>query len=231
MGSNILIVESKNDKFFFQAVVDHLNCNIEIAPPILISDEDYRSMEGLDSSKLKQAFKDLKADIQKGEIERVGIIIDIDNYAIKDRLELLNECIQEVFPTSPPLETTNEFIELNFDSFDIQLACYFNNIDGQGELETLLKKIKNKVSIYADCLESWQACLQSYDKKITTKEFNKFWVSMYLRFDTCSAVEKRQAERKCSMKGFDYVMQYKPEIWNLDHPDLNNLKNFFKLFC
>lgn len=41
MSSNILIVESKNDKCFFQAIINHLNCNIEIASPILISEEDY----------------------------------------------------------------------------------------------------------------------------------------------------------------------------------------------
>lgn len=61
MGSNVVIVESKNDKFFFNAIIRYLNCNIEIAPPveidsqILISEEDYREMGGSDHVKLRKA--------------------------------------------------------------------------------------------------------------------------------------------------------------------------------
>ncbi|WP_071188702.1 DUF3226 domain-containing protein [Trichormus sp. NMC-1] len=84
MSSNILIVESKNDQFFLQAIIRHLNCNIEVesiepTPPIIISEDDYKSMEGLNSKKLIAALNSLKADIEKGEIERVGIVIDIDD--------------------------------------------------------------------------------------------------------------------------------------------------------
>jgi hypothetical protein len=77
VGRNILIVESKNDKYFFQSVIKYLNCDIEIEAPIF-ADEDYRPMEGLDPTKLTNALKDLKADIQKEDVERVGIITDID---------------------------------------------------------------------------------------------------------------------------------------------------------
>jgi len=54
---------------------------------------------------------------------------------------------------------------------------------------------------------------------------------MYIRFDTCSKSEKKQAERKCSMKGFDYIMTNKPAIWDFEHPALNDLKDFLRLFC
>ncbi len=228
MGSNILIVESKNDQYFFKAIIDYLNYDIAIAPPILLSEEDYRSMNGL---ALKKALKDLKADIEKGEIEKIGIIIDADNHSKEDRITFINKYIQKVFPGSPLLSNTNELINLSFAEFNIQLACYLTNVDGQGELETVLKVIKNRTSIYADCLESWKACLQSQHKTITIKEFDKFWVSMYLRFDTCSDDEKRQAERKCSMKGFEYVMKEKVTIWDFENSILDDLKHFLQLFC
>ncbi|MHC5727077.1 MAG: DUF3226 domain-containing protein [Nostoc sp.] len=230
MSNNILIVESKNDKYFLQAIIRYLNLNIEV-DPILISEEDYKSMEGLDKKKLTNALKDLKADIQKGEIERVGIIIDIDNYQEIDRINFINECVQEAFPETPLLIKVKEFVNLTLDELNIQLACYFTNLDGQGELETVLKTIKIQGSVHADCLESWKDCLQKNGQEITVKEFNKFWVDMYIRFDTCSKNEKKQAERKCSMKGFDYVMTHKTTIWDFEHPALNDLKDFLQLFC
>ncbi|MFZ4557967.1 MAG: DUF3226 domain-containing protein, partial [Pseudanabaena sp.] len=133
------------------------------------------------------------------------------------------------------LNEVNRFINLNIKDTDdvnlnIQLACYFTNLDGQGELETVLKAIKQKESIHADCLDNWRSCLTSNEKTIKNKDFDKFWVDIYVRFDTCSNNDKKQAGRKCSMKAFDYVMENKSEIWNLDHPKLNNLKEFLGLF-
>ena len=228
MSSNILIVESKNDQFFLQAIIRYLNFNIEIAPAIIISEDDYRAMNGLNQTKLKNAFKDLKADIQKGEIERVGIVIDMDDKEEIERINFINECIQEVFPESQSLEKVKEFINISFDGFNIQLACYFTNFSGQGELETVLKMIKSQNSDYADCLEMWKDCLNNHDKSISIKEFNKFWVSIYLRFDTCSKKEKKQAERKCS---FEFAMSEKAWIWDFEHPTLNDLKEFLQMFC
>lgn len=228
MSSNILIVESNNDKYFVQAIIHYLNFNIEVAPPIIISEDDYRSMNGLNQTKLKDAFKDLKADIQKGEIERVGIVIDIDDKGKSERINFINECIQEVFPESQLLEEVKKFINITLDDINIQLACYFTNVDGQGELETVLKMIKSQNSDYADCLESWKDCLKNYGKEIKIKDFDKFWVNTYLRYDTCSKRESKQAYRKCT---FEYAMSEKTEIWNFDHPVLNDLKEFLQMFC
>ena len=120
---------------------------------------------------------------------------------------------------------------MSFDGFDVSLACYFTNVYRQGELETLLKVIKSSNSTFADCLESWNICLQKQYKEIKPKDFDKLWVNTYIRFDTCSSNNKKQAERKCSMSGFDYIMREKADIWNFDHPVLDDLKQFFKMFC
>ena len=129
------------------------------------------------------------------------------------------------------IRKTGELIDLNFENLGIQLACHFTNFNGQGELETVLRVIKNQPSVYADCLQKWKECLESHGQTITTKDFDKFWVSNYLRFDTCLDNEKRQAGRKCSMAGFEYVMREKTHIWNFDHDALNSLNEFFYLFC
>lgn len=73
--SNLLIVESKNDKFFLQALIEELNYDIEIDTPICI--DDYECLEGLSEKRLVEALKSLLADIQKRQISKIGIIIDI----------------------------------------------------------------------------------------------------------------------------------------------------------
>lgn len=226
MGRNILIVESNNDKYFFQSVIKHLNYDIEVEAPIFV-DEDYRSMDGLDPKKLINALKDLQADIKKEDIDRVGIIVDIDRDSEADRIQFINDCIVKVFPTAEPLDRVNQFIDLNFDEYQVQLACYFTNVDGQGNLETVLKAIKSQDSTHADCLEHWRECMKRKDKKIKDNDFDKFWLNNYVRYDTCSNQEKNNANKYCTLS---YALQNKPSIWNLEHPILNKLKEFFRLF-
>lgn len=227
--SNIVIVESKNDAIFMQAMVEKLNCDIQVEPPIYI--DNYESLEGLSETKLIITLKALEADLQKRDIEKIGIIIDIDNDSEQERLNLVNKCIKQVFE-SETLSSTKQFIDICGDNgTKAKLACYFTNVGGKGELETLLKEIKAIQSTYADCLNSWQTCIENQGKEINQKEFDKFWVSIYLRYDTCSKQEQKQAGSKCSMSGFDYVMKHKKDIWDWDNSALDDLKDFFKLFC
>ena len=226
MGRSILIVESKNDKYFFQSVIKHLNYDIEIESPIF-ADEDYRPMGGLDPTKLTQALKSIKAEIQKEDIERIGIIIDIDRDSEIDRIKFINDCIAKAFPDAVLIGRINQFIDLNFEDYHIQLACHFTNVDGQGELETVLKAIKSQDSTHADCLDRWRECLTSNDKKITDKSFDKLWIANYIRYDTSTKDEKKDAANKLTL---NYALENKPSIWNLDHPILVELKVFFKLF-
>jgi len=212
-----------------QAMVEKLNCDIQVEKPIYI--DDYERLEGLSETKLITTLKALEADLQKRDIEKIGIIIDIDNYSEAERLEFVNECIQQVFE-SETLSSTKQFIDICGDNgTKAQLACYFTNFEGKGELETLLKAIKARESPHADCLNSWKTCIESQGKDISDKDLDKFWVSIYLRYDTCSDKEQQQAGRKCTMSGFDYVMEHKKDIWNWDNPALDDLKKFFKLFC
>lgn len=226
MGRNILIVESNNDKYFLQSVIKHLNYDIEVAAPIFL-DEDYRAMAGSDSTKLTKALKDLKADIQKEDIERIGVIVDIDRHSESDRIKFINDCLIKVFPKAVPLDRVNQFIDLNFEDCQIQLACYFTNVNGQGELETVLKLIKSQDSTHADCLERWRECLTSNSKEITGKNFDKLWIANYIRYDTSTKEDKKHADKQLTL---NYALEHKSFIWNLDHPILDELKVFFRLF-
>ena len=133
---------------------------------------------------------------------------------------------------SETLLSTKQFIDIcGENGTNAKLACYFTNVGGKGELETLLKAIKARDSPYADCLDSWKTCIESLGKKINQKDFDKFWISNYIRYDTCSNQEQKQAGRKCSMSGFDYVMEHKKDIWDWKNSALDDLKEFFTLFC
>lgn len=226
--SNILIVESENDKFFFQALVDELKYDIEIEEPIYI-DLEYECLQGLSKKRMINALKELEADIQKRDIEKIGIVIDIDTFTREQRLEWFQECLDAVFPQSQKLANTGEFIEIEtIFAENIKLACYFTNVDGNGELETVLKAIKAQESPHADCLIDWKNCITDRRKQISEKDFDKFWVAIYLRYDTCSRKEQKQAARKCS---FEYSMKEKKTIWNFADPLLDDVKAFLNLFA
>jgi len=228
--SNIVIVESKNDRIFMQAMVEKLNCDIQLGTPIYIA--DYKSLEGLSETELIKALKNLIRKIDQQDIEKIGIIIDIDNCSEQERLKFVDRCIKQVFDEAESLSSTKQFIDICTErGTKAKLACYFTNVGGKGELETLLKAIKARESPHADCLNSWKTCIESQGQQINRKGFDKFWVSIYLRYDTCSDNEQQQAGRKCTMSGFDYVMKHKKDIWNWDNPALDDLKEFFKLFC
>jgi len=224
--SNILIVESQNDKYFVEAFIEHLQCKgIDIDPPICDID-DYECLEGLSRKKLTMTLSSLKNEAQKRDIQKIGIILDMDNETEVSRLQLVNTAIQEIFETDKKLSSVGEFITIDIDGHSqVKMACYFTNVDGKGELETVLKAIKSKESIYADCLEIWRKCIKAADKKITDKDFDKFWISIYQRFDCCSKKEKYQAARKCSNEA-----SMKKGIYNFDSPILDNLKQFLNLF-
>lgn len=223
--SNILVVESKNDQFFIDALVRYLNLN-PIKTEIIV--HEYELLEGSSEKLLTDRLKYLKKITTDQLNPKIGIILDQDNHSVRDRINFVNKCVQEAFNITEEITQITSFIDISSDPDNIiQLACYFINVDGTGELETLLKAIKTQPSIYADCLESWKECLESQEKTVKEKDFDKFWLNNYLRFDTCSKEEQKQAARKCSLQ---YVMENKPHIWDFEHPLLEELKAFLRLF-
>jgi len=202
--NNLLIVESNNDKYFIEALLKHINVSIEIDSPVYTINE-YECLGGI--SKLELKLKSLKSQALKKGINKIGIIFDADSAGIKTRTQEIQQKIDLVFGKTPELE----------------FSIYILNVDGVGELETLLKVIKSKNSPMADCLGAWQQCLSSNNKALKQKDFDKFWISIYHRFDCCNKKEQKQAGCKC-----DNEASLKKPIYDFDKQELNALKQFLK---
>jgi len=199
--NNLLIVESENDKYFIQSLIKHLNLNIKFGTPVCTIDE-YECLGGI--GKLEQRLNALKAKIKKDDIQKVGIIFDADTEGTEKRINQIQEKIDLVFQNIK----------------DIEFTIHIMHLDGTGELETVLKKIKSKDSTVADCLDSWQDCLPA-DKKLNKKHFDKFWIQIYQRYDCCTKEESKQAGKNCNNQA-----SLLKSIYNLDDPILNELKTF-----
>ena len=88
------------------------------------------------------------------------------------------------------------------------------------------------------------AFLKGKGKTIRDKEFDKFWVSNYLKYDTCIGKDKKQKSIKCAnelINNIDNTKEIennlksnartiKKDIWNFDNPLLDEMKTFLKLF-
>ena len=201
--SNILVVESENDKFFIEVLVNHINIKLNVENPIC-SIDDYECLGGI--GKLKKRLKELKAKVKKDDIDKLGIIVDADEKGVAERKkEVLNIC--------------NEI----FNDIYIDCSIYIINKNGYGELEDILLDIKSKDSFVSDCLDVFQKCIPN-DKKLSQKEINKLKINFYHRYDGCSKKERKQAQRKCNNE----VSFKNKNLYDFDHEILNDLKQFLK---
>lgn len=217
--NNILIVESDNDKYFIESLINYLNLTITVDRPIC---NEYECLGGLGN--LEEKLISVSKKIKKNSIEKIGIILDADSEGIENRITLINNCIRtlEDVPNDFTITKINEFIKIK--SLEVEIGCYITNKDGFGELETVLKAIASEDTTYADCLEAWRNCLTSKDKTIKNKDFDKFWVNNYLRFDTCTKQEQKQADKNCKNE-----VAIRKNIWDFENTILEDLKEFLRL--
>jgi len=167
--SNILIVDRSNDKYFVEALIEHWQYGNLTVGSLICSIDDYECLAGLSTKKLKSSLFYLKKESLTRNIQKIGIILDRDNETETSRLQMVNTAIQDTFETDEQLKSVSEFITVDIDGYSqVKIACYFTNVEG--ELETVLKAIKNKPSIYADCLTNWRECIEADGQKITDKE-------------------------------------------------------------
>jgi 5S rRNA maturation endonuclease (ribonuclease M5) len=218
--SNLIIVESHNDQYFLQVLIKHLNLtNVQVGSPVC-SVNDFKCLGGLSEKGLTERLNEIKVD----QYQKIGVLVDADDEGINIRVALVQRAMTAAGADVTP-DVINKLILCP--SWDVQLAIGVTHIDGKGELETLLKQIKNKDSTYADCLATWKQCLEDQGKPIKQKDFDKFWLSNYFRYDTCSKDEQYQAGKKCTKQAaFE-----KADIWDLEHSALDDLKAFLRLFA
>lgn len=241
MSRNILIVEGENDKYFLEALLAHLHLQsmVEIASPVYRID-DFEYLEGLSAKALHEKLKILKRRIRKEDIAKIGIILDSDKreslsadeneqkqFGIENRINLINTTLREAdFDLQTALkQATFEFVDAHVEQVTVKIACYIMNVQGYGDLETVLRTIKAKASVCADCLGSWRECLGCHNKQIEQKYFDKFWLQIYFRYDCCR-FDESNAWKNCTGE----IAIKKSGTWNFDHPELRDLKQFLELF-
>jgi len=213
---NIILVEGKDD-FFIQRLIQ----GVVVKP-----------MGGLNN--LPMELNIIKNSLPKPptSYEKLGIILDQDTVTKSERLTFVNQCLKDVFGIQSSeddkvipniqLFDTEIFSTIEIQEIPLQIACYFVNVNGQGELETLLRLIKTQPSPYSDCLQEWQNCLS---EKVSQKEFDKLWVHYYLKYDVATNKESKSGD-----KLFERSFEQNPPIWDLDSPYLDELKGFLALF-
>ncbi len=245
---NILIVESENDQYFIESLAKKISAENKV---FHIDRYEHCS---LDETKLTTKIKNVLLDKAR-EISKIGIILDMDNDNKTSRIALINKCLDSILKENDIVQETlltdiKKFVTIPIDdSLERKVACFFTNIDGEGELETVLKAIKsdNYNSIFADCLyDGWQTCLKQKGIKIvgkgeagdiSDKELLKLWVDFYKRFDTLKKGD-RNAETADSKgiwlgvtsKGKPLEKARGEEIFNLQSEKLADLRSFLEMF-
>lgn len=227
---NLLIVESENDKYFIEALINYMKIsNIKVSNGTICRIDDYECMEGLSETKLTEVFNAAVNQAKKKGVKRLGIVIDQDDKSIAERIGLVNKVIANSLNIENVLQDTGKLYSIPFNNRKIDIGLCLTNVNGKGELETVLKAIKIGTSIYADCLKSWQDCLVKNgingSKGIKQKDFDKFWVQVFIRFDACSKKDQKQAGRKCNTQ----ISMNKP-LWNFGAECLSEMRQFLKFF-
>jgi hypothetical protein len=244
---NILIVESENDQYFIEALVKNFSDETDI-----FRIDEYRH-SSLDEKKLTTQITNALTDISRG-VSKIGVILDMDDSTKESRIGLINRCLEKSFSDSgyPKIDAllteTNKFIACQIDDYlTVSISCFFTNVDGKGELETVLKEISSQPSIFADCLyEGWLHCLNDKNKKygkkgepcdISDKEILKLWVDFYKRFDTLKRTDRDQKNTDwkgimigITKEGETLSRARGNEIFNMNHEKLNDIKEFLRMF-
>jgi hypothetical protein len=241
---NILIVESENDQYFIEALAKKSENQIWHIDKFEHSNLDEKKL----STKIGSA-------LTTDGVQKIGILLDMDEATEKDRIALINRCLKKAFQDnfdeiiSVTLSKTSEFVTVYKDEFTpVQISCFFTNVNEKGELETILKEIAKENAVFANCLlEGWKTCFEEKGKKIakkgeqgdiTEKELLKFWVDVYKRFDTLKKGERNQETTDWKgiwlgykiKKGDEKIEERGSKIFDLGNEILNDLKIFLALF-
>ncbi|CDM73720.1 MULTISPECIES: hypothetical protein [Acinetobacter] len=149
------------------------------------------------------------------------------------RIKFLNELCSEAFELTIDIEKVSEFklYEIPEQDIEFKLAYCFSGLNGQGELEHLLKEIADTSnSHHANCLETgWKQCLASKGIIVRDKDLRKLWMDFYKRMDCLSHKERKQAKQNVQ---WDTFLSLYPEKFDFskDIPELNDLRQFLTFF-
>lgn len=200
---NVIIVEGKTDKEFISQLVDS-------AQILTFKVETLQGQAGL-----AESLDTIARRVIKQEIDKIGIILDLDDFTVETRIQWVNKYLMEVFNCE--ITEANTATKIQYQGVEFQIACHFISPN----LDVLLKQIAAKPSPQADCLH---ACLES-QAHIKQKEKEKAWPLYYMRWDICDV-----KERENGAKHVNFSHTYSKGAWNLEAPILEDLKAFLALF-
>ncbi|WP_219700053.1 DUF3226 domain-containing protein [Brachyspira pilosicoli] len=119
--NNLIIVESNNDKFFIERLIEYSNINNINVQCIC----EFECLDGI--SNLSKKLEEIKFD----KYDRVGIILDADKEGINRRIEFINKALKNI---CDDIEFTKiNKLEKSF-KLDVDFICHIMNVDGYGEL-------------------------------------------------------------------------------------------------
>ncbi|AWL17882.1 aldolase/synthase [Acinetobacter nosocomialis] len=228
-----IIVESFNDQAIYTHVLKNF-CTSNTDVETFTDGLDWIELAGLERTKLITKLKDIRSElIRAQEITKIGIIIDLDDSSVEERIKFLNELCSEAFELTIDIEKVSEFklYEIPEQDIEFKLAYCFSGLNGQGELEHLLKEIADTSnSHHANCLETgWKQCLASKGIIVRDKDLRKLWIDFYKRMDCLSHKERKQAKQNVQ---WDTFLSLYPEKFDFskDIPELNDLRQFLTFF-
>lgn len=207
MKSTIL-VEGKEDIPF----IETLKSNITVKEIII---DRFQGGGQNNKSLITTRLKSFLADFQINPSEKLGIILDLDEYPAEKRLSFLNDCIEEVFGLR--LDDVGVFKKIEQFGMPLEIGCYFINPN----LDVLLRKIASQNAIVADCLFG---CLEK--ETIKAKERDKAWVYNYMKYDICTPQERLKAQENITFKH-----TASKNAWDLNSDYLSELKVFLHNFA
>jgi len=86
---NILIVESENDEYFVEALIDKM----QQSDTDVISIDEFKHA----SVSLPKLTTQIGAALTTREVDRIGVILDMDEEEQADRLKLVNDALKTAF--------------------------------------------------------------------------------------------------------------------------------------
>jgi hypothetical protein len=239
---SLIIVEDNNDQYTFEAIIRHIGFEEDLSVNPKPNNIDWKAKpKEIDPNKPTALISELNAlrnDFSNETYDKVGIIRDMDNSSEADMLLLINNALREAYPDEhQELMSCNTFVPFKFKQnstgniLKIYFACHFVGVDSEGvkkgEIEDILKAIKSKPSLLADCVDKHlPECLELLgEENLKDKDLVKLWINNYQRYDTLD--KKKRTGEFTSWKN---VMEKRAEIFDFksELPEFQELKDFLK---
>lgn len=231
--TNKIIVESFNDQAIYKYILDTF-CQSPTDVEAIDNTLDWIELNGLSSGKLLLKLQEVKSDLVRAQdTPKIGIIIDLDEYSVTDRIDFLNEICSTAFELDIDISNANDFKKYTLPEYnlDFELGYCFSGLNGRGELEHILKDIADlTIANHANCLETgWLSCLTHKSIDFKEKDLRKIWIDFYKRYDCLTSKEKCNAGKYTQ---WEHFLKKHPTKFNFskDIKELNEIKIFLRSF-